>query len=456
MRPTRQKSASSKKYDPVRAAALEALILIEQGSQTDDAVKQVIEGKGFQGLDIRFLLQLVNGATKMRRRLDHEIKFHLARPSVPLSAKLNNILRLGFYQLLFTDRVPAAAAVSGSVNLARKFTDQSQARLVNAVMRSKLREPEKVKFASRENEPEKFLADFYSYPIYFVRYCLDEFGVQATKQMLLSFNKPPTVTYRVNYLKAKPEEVCELLDENGIEYEIGKYLPEFIHMNRSGLPLEAELLDTGKVFVQDESAGLPVRLLNPRPGSTVVDLTAAPGGKTTYAAIRMRNKGRVTAVDKSHKRLERVVENAERLGIKIIAPVASDMAEFSEGEYDRVLLDPPCSGWGTAGKHSDLRWSKTRQDIANMARIQTKMIDRASRLVKPGGVLVYSTCTIIREENDQIVEEFLARNNEFQIDSGEQFFEKELVCTRGFVKSYPNIGNLGGAFCARLKRKLDN
>ena len=454
MAQARQKSTGSQKYDPVRAAALEAMILIEQGAQTDDAVRQVVTGKGFQPIDVRFLLQLVNGATKMRRRLDHEIKFHLARPSVPLSLKLNNILRLGFYQLLFTDRVPAPAAVSESVNLARKFTDQSQSRLVNAVMRSKLREPEKVKFASRENEPEKFLADFYSYPVYFVRYCLDEFGLQATKQMLLSFNQPPTVTYRVNYLKAKPEEVCAMLEEHGIEYEIGKYLPEFIHLQASGLPLEEELLVSGKVFVQDESAGLPVRLLNPRPGSMVVDLTAAPGGKATYAAIRMRNKGRVTAVDRSHKRLERVVENAQRLGIKIIAPVAADMAEFSEGEYDRVLLDPPCSGWGTAGKHSDLRWSKTRQDITNMAKIQTKMIDRASRLVKPGGVLVYSTCTIIREENDQIVEEFLARNNEFEIDSAEQFFDKELISERGFVKTYPNVGNLGGAFCARLKRKL--
>ena len=453
---TRQKTVSNQKYDPVRGAALEALILIEQGTQTDDAVQQVLVDKGFDPLDVRFLLQLVNGATKMRRRLDHEIKFHLARPSVPLSLKLNNILRLGFYQLLFTDRVPAAAAVSESVNLARKYTDQSQSRLVNAVMRSKLREPEKVKFASRENEPEKFLADFYSYPLYFVHYCLSEFGLQDTKQMLLNFNKPPTVTYRVNYLKAKPEEVCALLDEHEIKYEIGKYLPEFIHINSSGLPLEAELLETGKVFVQDESAGLPVRLLNPRPGSTMVDLTAAPGGKATYAAIRMRNKGRVTAVDRSRKRLERVVENAERLGIKIIAPVACDLSEFTEGEYDRVLLDPPCSGWGTAGKHSDLRWSKTRQDITNMAKIQTKMIDRASRLVKPGGVLVYSTCTIIREENDQVVEEFLARNRDFEVDSGEPFFDKELVNERGFVKTYPNVGNLGGAFCARLKRKLAN
>ncbi|HVP07717.1 MAG TPA: methyltransferase domain-containing protein, partial [Candidatus Acidoferrum sp.] len=197
------------------------------------------------------------------------------------------------------------------------------------------------------------------------------------------------------------------------------------------------------------------RLLNPKPGGNVLDLTAAPGGKATYAAIRMRNKGRVTAVDKSHQRLELVVDNAQRLGIRIISPVASDLADFVAEPFDRVLLDPPCSGWGTAGKHADLRWAKSSQDIENLTKIQTKMIDRAARFVKPGGVLVYSTCTIMRRENDQIVEEFLLRNPHFEIDSAAQFYGPDLVNDRGFVKTYPDCDGLDGAFCARLKRKLE-
>jgi 16S rRNA (cytosine967-C5)-methyltransferase len=444
---------SGREFDRVRAASLEAIVLIEQGEQTDRAISAVAANKSLRPVDHRFLMQLVNGTTKLRRRLDHEIRFYLARPSQNLPIRLSNILRLGFYQLLFTDRVPAPAAVSESVNLAHHYCDRAQAGLVNAVMRSRLRQPEKVLFADRNEDPLRYLADYLSFPDYFVKYCLDEFGFEKSEQLLARLNLPPHVTYRANYLKAKPDEVANILQENGIDFSYGHYLPEFLHLESGGLPLSDELIATGMVFVQDESAGLPVRLLNPKPGSSIIDLTAAPGGKTTYAAIRMRNKGRVTALDKSRPRLELLTENARRLGIKIIAPVVSDLMEFSGGEFDRVLLDPPCSGWGTAGKHADLRWSKSQQDIENMVRLQTGMIDRASKLVKPGGVLVYSTCTIIRDENDQIVEEFLLRNSDFEIDSASQFFKGILVNDRGFVKTYPACDKLDGAFCARLRRK---
>jgi 16S rRNA (cytosine967-C5)-methyltransferase len=320
-------------------------------------------------------------------------------------------------------------------------------------MRTRLREPDKVRFVTPDEEPVKYLADYYSYPDYFVQDCLREFGFDKTRQFLANYNLPPTVTYRVNYLKTRPDDVAALLRQNGIEFSPGRYLPEFLQLKSSGLPLQEELIATGQVYVQDESSGLPVRLLNPKPGSNVADLTAAPGGKTTHAAIWMRNKGRLTAVDKSRHRLELVVENAQRLGIKIISPVACDMTEFKGGPFDRVLLDPPCSGWGTARKHADLRWSKTEKDIGNLAKIQAKLIDRAARLVKPGGLLVYSTCTIIRAENDQVVENFLLRNDDFEIESADQLLPKELVTERGFVKTYPSFENLDGSFCARLKRK---
>ena len=440
-------------FDRVRGAALKAMLLLQDGRQCEEAISEAIRGKGLSPLDIRFLRQLVNGATKMRRRLDHEMKFYLARPSVPLPPVIHNILRLGFYQIIFTDRVPDAAAVSESVNLARRFADDRQSRLVNAVLRARLREPEKVHFANKEENPSKFLADFYSYPDHFVEYCLREFGFENTEKLLAVYNLPPFVTYRVNFIKTKPDDVSALLTENGIEHQAGEYLPEFLHINSGGMPLEPELVASGKVFVQDESSGLPVRLLNPRQGDNVVDLTAAPGGKATHCAVRMRNKGRVTAVDKSRQRLELVVQNAQRLGINIIAPVAGDMADFTTGPFDRVLLDPPCSGWGTARKHPDLRWSKTPRDIGSLTKVQAKMIDRAARLVKPGGVLVYSTCTIIRDENDQIVEEFLLRNKEFEIDPAGNYLPAELVCERGFVKTYPTFDNLDGSFCARLVRK---
>lgn len=441
------------KFDPVRAAALDAIIRIEQGADTNDAIFDAIKDKNLRPLDVRFLMQLVNGTTKMRRRLDYEIKFYLAKPSQKQPPHLSNILRMGFYQLLFTDKIPEAAAVSESVNLAHRFADPSQAKLVNAVMRSKLREPGKVVFPDKEAEPLRYLTNFYSYPDHFVEYCLKEFGPEKTEVLLASYNKPRRVTYRVNTLNASVEDVTNLLAKSNIPFSKGLYLPEFIHVDSAGLPLERELLQSGKVYVQDESAGFPVRMLNPKPGSEVADLTAAPGGKSTYIAMKMHNKGRLTAVDKSRHRLEILVENAKRLGITIISPVACDMADFHGGPFDRVLLDPPCTGWGTAAKHADLRWAKSTEDMDTLTKIQTKMIDRAARLVKPGGVLVYSTCTITRAENDQIVEEFLVRNDKFDVESAEKYFPKELVNDRGFVKTYPGFDNLDGAFCARLRRK---
>ncbi|HKK21995.1 MAG TPA: transcription antitermination factor NusB, partial [candidate division Zixibacteria bacterium] len=309
--PRSMNSHKHNRFDPVRAAAVEALILIEQGEQVDAAVIRVTQGRDFRPIDRRFLLQLVNGSTKMRRRLDHAIKFYLAKPSTELPLKLSNILRLGFYQLAFTDRIPAAAAVSESVNLALYMTGRARANLVNAVMRAYLREPQKVKFADKETDPVKYLGDFYSYPEYFVKYCVDEFGPESTEKLFQRYNEPPHVTYRVNFLKAKPDEVANILQSNEVDFSYGKYLPEFLHIQDPGLPLENELIKTGKVFVQDESSGLAVRLLNPRMSNSVVDLTAAPGGKSTYMAIRMRNKGTVVSVDKSHQRLELVVENAK-------------------------------------------------------------------------------------------------------------------------------------------------
>ncbi len=444
---------SNQKYDPIRAAAVEAMILIEQGEQTDEAFLQVTKDMQLRPLDKRFMLQLINGATKMRRRLDHEIKFYLSRPSRELPIKLSNILRAGFYQLRFTDRIPNAAAVSESVNLAHYMTDRPRANLVNAVMRAAIREPAKVVFADRDKEPNKFLGDYYSFPDYFVKYALAEFGFDATEKLMQTFNSPPHVTYRVNFLKAKPDEVANLLQQHNIEFSYGRHLPEFIHIEQGGLPLQRELIDTGKVFVQDESAGLPVRLLNPRPKDNVLDIAAAPGGKSTYAAIRMRNRGRVTAIDKSRRRLKLIEENSNRLGIHIIAPVHADVEEFTGGKFDRVLMDPPCTGWGTAGKHSDLRWSKTIKDIESLSVIQGKMLRAAAKCVKPGGVLVYSTCTIIRQENDQVVEEFLLKHKDFEIDHSSQYYDESLTTERGFVKTYPALGHMDGAFCARLIRK---
>jgi len=443
-----------KKFDPARAAVIEILMLLENNRLTaEEAIHQIIESYQFSDLDKRFIRQLANGIIKMKRRLDHDYKFYLSKPSEKLSIRLINILRLGFFQLFFTDRIPDAAAVSESVNLAHVFCDASRARMVNAVLRTALRNPDRIVFVNKEEDPIRYLADYYSYPDWFVTYCLNEFKFEKTRAYLENMNLPPRISFRVNSLKAKPEEVAAELDKMDVKYSNGKYLPEFFHLEEGGFPIDSSLISEGKIYIQDESAGMAIKLLNPKPGFNVLDFAAAPGGKATFAAALMRNKGMVTAVDKSRPRLEMMIANSKRLGVKIINPVLSDNKEFKAEPFERVILDVPCTGWGNARKHSDLRWTKQPEDIDKLARLQANMIDKASRMVMPGGIMVYSTCTIIRKENDDVVEEFLLRNPDFMLESGRTCFPDEVVSERGFVKTYPNKTHLSGAFSARMKKK---
>ena len=199
---------------------------------------------------------------------------------------------------------------------------------------------------------------------------------------------------------------------------------------------------------------MAVRLLNPRSGMHVLDLAAAPGGKTCYAAARMRNKGMITAVDRSRPRLELLAENCKRLNVKIVNPVLADNLSFTADPFERVIVDVPCTGWGNAGKHSDLRWVKTVEDVDRLHKIQSMMLDRAAKLVKPGGILVYSTCTIIRKENDEVVEQFLLRRRDFALESANEYFDSTVVSERGFLKTYPNVPGLSGAFAARLLKVI--
>jgi 16S rRNA (cytosine967-C5)-methyltransferase len=444
-----------KKYDPVRAAVIEIISLVETDNEiVEEAIRKVVNKNFFSALDVRFLRQLVNGTVKMKRRLDHDIRYYLSKPSEKLPQALTNILRLGFYQLFFTDRIPAAAAVSESVNLAHRFCDNSRARLVNAVMRTALRHPERVAFVDPEIDPVSFLGNKYSYPDWFVSYCLKEFDFEITEKLLDDMNRPPSLSFRFNPLKTKANEIENELKKDGLVFSRGKYLSEFFRLEEGSIPPIHPLITEGKIYIQDESAGLPVRLMNPKMNMSVLDMAAAPGGKAAYTAVRMRNKGMITAIDKSRPRLKMMAENIERLGIKIINPVHADNLEFTAAPFDRVILDVPCSGWGNARKHSDLRWLKSPKDIDRLYKVQCMMIDKAAKLVKPGGILVYSTCTIIRKENDQVVEEFLLRRKDFELESAREYFDDLIVSERGFLKTYPLIGELSGSFAARLKKKI--
>jgi 16S rRNA (cytosine967-C5)-methyltransferase len=238
--------ASGKKstnFDPVRAACVHVLhMVLDRGRKTDDALDEVLRANTFSELDRRFMLQLCHGIVKMKRRLDFTYTFYLEKPEAKIDQVTRNILRLGLFQLLFADRIPAGAAVSESVNLARGMVHHSRGSFVNAVLRSFLRRPEKVIFPDRTENPIEYLGEYYSYSDWFVKYCCDEFGVERAEKFLARGNLPPTLTYRINRLRFNQKQLMDVFSEKQIEFQQGIYIRDFYHLEKHGLPLETELI----------------------------------------------------------------------------------------------------------------------------------------------------------------------------------------------------------------------
>ena len=248
-----------------------------------------------------------------------------------------------------------------------------------------------------------------------------------------------------------------MLDEEGVAWEPSAYLDDFVRVRRLQAVLRAGWVDAGLCAVQDESGGLVVRLLDPQPGETLVDACAAPGGKALYAAARMQDQGRLIAIDIHPGRLRLAETAAVAQGITILQPHALDLRNFAGHDdlpqADRVLLDAPCSGLGVLAKRADLRWHRTAEEIEALTTLQDQLLDAAARLVRPGGLLVYSTCTIEPEENQQRVEAFLLRHPGFRLEPAKGLVPEAVVTPEGYLATLPHRHHIDGAFGARLRRR---
>jgi 16S rRNA (cytosine967-C5)-methyltransferase len=262
---------------------------------------------------------------------------------------------------------------------------------------------------------------------------------------------------RINTLATSVEAFQQQVDARDVTWTASPYLDDFVRVKRLQPILEAGWMDAGQCAVQDESAGLVVRVLEPQPGETIIDTCAAPGGKTIYAALRMENTGTIYAADANEKRLGLVSDGAAAHGVDgMVHPVAADLREWARADdappADRVLLDAPCSGLGVLAKRADLRWQRSPDDLDELTTLQDELLDAAARLVRPGGLLVYSTCTIEPEENQQRVTAFLARDDRFTLESVAGTVPDTTVTEEGFFTTLPHEHGVDGAFAARLRR----
>lgn len=445
--------------DSAREAALKILYEVnEKGAYSNIALNKHFASREFGDLDRAFITELVYGVVKWKLRLDKTIEACSNIKLKKLSPWIINILRLGAYQLLYMSKVPASAACNESVRLAGRYGHKASAGFVNAVLRSIARGGGSDVVPDREKDPVGYLSVKYSYPQWLAEKYAGMFGMDFAESLLDAGNGTPELTVRANTLKVTANELIELLKGEGIDAVPGKYAGEAVLIKSPVSVARLESFKKGFFQVQDESSMLTAAVLAPMPGETVLDVCSAPGGKATHMAQLMNNKGTVTARDIHEHKIRLVEEAASRLGIDIIRAELHDASVFDDNDsekYDRVLLDAPCTGLGIIRRKPDIKWARESSDITSITQLQQRLIDIASRAVKPGGVLVYSTCTILPEENEDIIRNFIKSNYEFYGDDITAFLPPELAKhAKGcMLQLYPNRDGIDGFFMARLRRK---
>jgi len=439
--------------DAVSSSRQLALRHLERVSR-DDAYVGQLEADDVDARSRRQARELVAGVTRQRRWLDFVLAKAYDGDYDSVESRLRHILRLGLYELLFQS-TPTRAVVHEYVELAKQMIRPGAGNLVNAILRTIDRDREYIPEPDTGAEAED-LAIRFSHPTWMVRRWLDRFGTEETTELLGWNNRRPAYHVRVNSLQTKQTDVEEWLDDHDVVYTQSPYFDDRLRLKRLQPLVQGGLLEEGTVAVQDDSSGFVIRLLDPQPGETVLDGCAAPGGKTLAIAVEMEGRGTIRATDVHEGRLRQLKEGVEAHGLAdmVHSEVADvqTLAERSEPPLaDRVLLDVPCSGLGVLGKRADLRWRRTPDDFEELTDLQSDLLDAGARLVRPGGLLVYSTCTIEPEENEEQVDAFLERRDDFRLESAPNALPEEVISDRGTLKTRPQHHRMDGAYAARLR-----
>ena len=429
--------------DKARETALKALHEVnEKGAYANVALARSLRVAKLSEVDRRFATELVYGAAKAGGTLDWILRRYLNRPLSKIPPMVRDILRLGIYQLFFLARVPASAACNTAVEMTKRCSHAGTVKFVNAVLRTAAREPEKATFPTGKAHEAENLALSLQHPEWLVRRWIGQFGYEEARALCEFDNAQATLSLRTNTLKIARDKLLERLSQEGVEAEPSAWTSEGILCLRHGSLDALESLQQGLFQVQDESSMLVAHVL-------------APGGKTTHIAASMGDRGRIIALDVHEHKMRRIAENCERLGIKSVEPLLLDAREAGRRfprQADRVLVDAPCSGLGVLRRKPDARWRKRPDDLAALARLQREILSSAADAVKSGGVLVYSTCTIEREENEAVVEDFLARHEEFSLDNAGELLPLKKRPER-MLQLYPQRDGTDGFFIARMRRR---
>lgn len=439
-----------KKVRNAREIALRILMEVENGAYADRALGLALSEVDLDSRDRRLVTELVNGGLRMRGHIDWILNLFARGGIERFAPQVRNCLRLGVYQIIFLDKIPDAVAVNETVVLAKRFGHQGVADFVNAVLRKVVGRG--FPYPSLASDPISHISVLYSHPQWLVRRWVNRSGVEETIELCQANNRVPDIVLRVNLLQVSLQEAMAVLAEGGLEPRQGQYLPGYIHVDQAGELLRHPTFEKGWFVAQDESAGLATLLLDPQPGERVLDLCSAPGGKTVHTAQLMRNQGRIVAVDINGERLGLVDENCRRLGVEIVETVQADGTQLSAEPFDRILVDAPCSGTGVLARRADARWRKTEKQIRELTEVQKRLLDHAVQLLKKDGILVYSTCSIEEEENEDVMGAVLEQHSELVVEDAAPFVPKELVGPDRSVRTLPHRHGVDGSFVVRMRK----
>ena len=451
---------SSSLYHGPRGLAVKILTRVDRSdSWLDKLVDHTLTRERLDPRDKRLLTELTHGVMRHRERLDWVLNGFYHGEFQKCIPTVKNALRVALYQLLFLDRIPHSAAVNESVEIVKRLKGKRSAGIVNGVLRNIIRKIDAITWPDFEDNLVHYLSIMESHPQWMVRRWIDLLGPEETTRLVKANNLRPTTTLRVNVLKTTVEQVKRDFTEMGASVERSLLMPTYLHVRHLPELATTDAFKHGFVTAQDDAAGLTTILTGARPGMRVIDMCSAPGGKSTGMAEMMKGEGEIIALDKYEPKLKGLEETIRRTGFEgMIHPVVGDALTLQVDPADVVLLDAPCSGLGTLRRKPEIKWKRETGDIQKLAELQEAMIENAAAHVKPGGILVYSTCTTEPEENEEIVMRFLERHPEFQIESAAEVLpdsavRKDVVTPEGFLRAWPHRQKADGAFGARLRKK---
>jgi 16S rRNA (cytosine967-C5)-methyltransferase len=439
-----------------RGLALGVLLRVERDrAWADDTLDAALAPSRLDARDRAFATRLVYGTLAWQGLLDWHLQTLTGRPAAALDLEARAVLRLGLHQILLLDRVPPHAAVSTSVDLAKQHAPKA-AGLVNAVLRRAVRERGKLPLPDRDAEPLRHLAVAYSHPEWLVRRWRDDFPGDELRDLLAANNEAAPTVLRAR--RGLRDELIERLARAGIAAEPGRFAPDAVRVATVSPRALAEHAP-GAYRVQSEASQLVALLVAPEPGMRVLDACAAPGGKTTYLADLMDDRGLVVALERHPRRAATVRRAAGALGLTAVSPMTGDARAASQvltGTFDRVLVDAPCTGLGTLRAHPEVRWTRDPADPSRLATLQREILEGITPLLRPGGALVYATCTLTHDENEDLIRAFLSAHPNLERVDAKDFLPataQQLVDSTGTLRTLPHRDNLDGFYAIRLVRR---